>query len=588
MTPTRPRSRLPATGPQAHALAAVFDVGQALATTRDHELLLTNVIDAVRRTVGATAGGFMLYDPVSDELVLQKPAFGVHAREIVGAYRVAVAAGGNAARVFLSRDPYLTNDARRDPRMLQRFIELFDARCVITVPLVLGDRAVGVFHAINKPGGLFTADDLALLTLIAPLLASSLQSAQMFKALETERRQLARAMAVHAELMRAAADGQGIAVLAATLHRLLGRTVWVLDAAHRPLAAAGAAMPGARALSALGGELAEVTGTARLVMPLPRRRSQRLTAVAIRLKDETAGHILVGEAGESLDTVEVAAVEQAALVFALEILKERSAFEADRRVSGEALRELLTEGTTPAVARRLLRSMGASADGPWRVARLGTAAAGGFAPGSEAGIHRALLEGLRARQINAPLWPWRDGFIALLVSADAERLRAPGTLTRLQRGLAQSGLRDGEALFALGVGREEANPETLVWSLRTAEQALLAAARLGAAERVIFVEDLGVYRLLLGGNRQEDYQDFMTQTLGRLLAPAQARLLATLEALLASDFNQRATARALGLHENTVKYRLGRIIDLLGVDPARGERRLEIELALKIRHLRQP
>ena len=71
---------------------------------------------------------------------------------------------------------------------------------------------------------------------------------------------------------------------------------------------------------------------------LPRRRSQRLTAVAIRLKDETAGHILVGEAGESLDTVEVAAVEQAALVFALEILKERSAFEADRRVSGEALR----------------------------------------------------------------------------------------------------------------------------------------------------------------------------------------------------------------------------------------------------------
>ena len=34
-----------------------------------------------------------------------------------------------------------------------------------------------------------------------------------------------------------------------------------------------------------------------------------------------------------------------------------------------------------------------------------------------------------------------------------------------------------------------------------------------AAERVIFVEELGVYRLLLGGNRQDDYQDFMTQTI---------------------------------------------------------------------------
>jgi len=92
-----PGERKPALSPEGRALSAVFDVGQALATTGDHEQLLSNVIKAVQRTVGATAGGFMLFDPVTEELVLQKPAFGVHAEDIAEAYRVPLSAGDNAA-----------------------------------------------------------------------------------------------------------------------------------------------------------------------------------------------------------------------------------------------------------------------------------------------------------------------------------------------------------------------------------------------------------------------------------------------------------------------------------------------------------
>ena len=83
-----------------------------------------------------------------------------------------------------------------------------------------------------------------------------------------------------------------------------------------------------------------------------------------------------------------------------------------------------------------------------------------------------------------------------------------------------------------------------------------------------------------------DYQDFMVQTLGALLDPPHQRLLETLETLTRCEFSLRLTARQLGVHENTVKYRLRRITEMVGGDPARGEHRLEIELALKIRHLR--
>jgi len=578
--------RKPALSPEARALSAVFDVGQALATTGDHEQLLSNVIKAVQRTVGATAGGFMLFDPVTEELVLQKPAFGVHARDVVEAYRVQLSAGGNAARVFLSREPYLTNDARNDPRMLQRFIERFDARSTLTVPLVLGDQPLGVFHAINKQGGDFTADDAALLSLIAPLLASCLQSAQMYKAIETERRQLSRVMAVHRELTRAVADGQGIEGLCATLQRLLTRPVLVLDALRRPLAASGIPIPGPRAQSALGRALLEGRDVQRARLPMSHRGTLALAAVAIPINDETVGHILVVEEGAELDSIDIKAVEQAALVFALEILKERSAFEAERRVTGDLLGELFGSDLAPAAARRVLATLGVGEQGPWRVARIGFTAADEFAAVADPQMRRVLMETLRGRGIEAPVLPWRKGFIALLDAAASLQLQAPGMLARLRRVLTKATASTRDLQFAVGVGREESSPDRLGWSLETAEQALLAAQRLGTGEQVMFAEELGVYRLLLGGNRREDYQDFMVQTLGALLDPPHQRLLETLETLTRCEFSLRLTARQLGVHENTVKYRLRRITEMVGGDPARGEHRLEIELALKIRHLR--
>jgi len=573
-------------------LAAVVAVGSALATTSDHEQLLANVIDAVCRTLGAAAGGFMLYDPASDELVLQNPAFGVHAEGVVAEYRVRVSAGGgNAARVFLSREPYFTNDAARNPRMIQRFIRLFGARNTITVPLVLGERPVGVFHCINKRDGDFNAEDQALLSVLAPLLASCLQSAQNFKAIELERRKLERTMLVHTELTRSVMRGEGIGPLCVTLQRLLGRPVLVLDALRRPLASA--AWDGLKpaTLAAISAILPEGMGLRRLSLADGRRSPRELSCVSIRLEDEIAGYMLVGEQGTALDSIDVKALEQAALVFAVEILKERSAFEAERRRTGDLLAELMREDTRPARARALLDALGFAGAGPWRVVRVGALRAADAPDGGEHGAasaqwRRALTDTLRERGIDAPVLPWARGYITLLGDDAAERLREGLLLRQLERSLAHA-LRDTpRPRLAIGVGRPETTPAGLAASLRGAEHALRAAAGGAVGARVMFVDDLGVYRVLLGGNRVEDHAEFVEQVLGRLVAADRARrdgrLLATLRELIAQEFNLASTARALGVHVNTVKYRQQRIGELLQGDPSRGDRRLELALALKI------
>ena len=69
--------------------------------------------------------------------------------------------------------------------------------------------------------------------------------------------------------------------------------------------------------------------------------------------------------------------------------------------------------------------------------------------------------------------------------------------------------------------------------------------------------------------------------LGPLLAPAHADLLETLDAYLSAG-NAVSAAHRLGIHAQTMRYRLKRIRELTGRDPGRGWDRFLLELALRI------
>jgi GAF domain-containing protein len=147
---------------------ALMQVGRAMASAADYEQALATLIRTISELLDVETAGFLLYDPERSELVLQQPAFGIDDPERIAAYHVALRDGGNAVKVFLSGRPYLTNDAPNDSRLIRRFVDLFEARTSLTVPLIVEDQAIGVCHAINKRGGRFSDGDLELLSLIAP------------------------------------------------------------------------------------------------------------------------------------------------------------------------------------------------------------------------------------------------------------------------------------------------------------------------------------------------------------------------------------------------------------------------------------
>jgi DNA-binding PucR family transcriptional regulator len=77
-------------------------------------------------------------------------------------------------------------------------------------------------------------------------------------------------------------------------------------------------------------------------------------------------------------------------------------------------------------------------------------------------------------------------------------------------------------------------------------------------------------RLVLSATSNQEAQRYANETLGSLPTSEDGRavLLRTLAVFFQSSRSIRQCAKALGVHENTIRYRLGRIRELTGRDVA--------------------
>ncbi|RZU31306.1 PucR-like helix-turn-helix protein [Blastococcus saxobsidens] len=173
----------------------------------------------------------------------------------------------------------------------------------------------------------------------------------------------------------------------------------------------------------------------------------------------------------------------------------------------------------------------------------------------------------------------RFGGRGLLVAAKDGRL-----VSVISSGPAQGRDGDGHALaeaagpavarltrrprWRAGVGRSHPGPRGVLRSYREAVEALEVAERLDLPDRVVHARDMLVYRVLL--RDEAAISDLVGTVLGPL---SDARggpeaLVATVEAYFADGRNAASAARRLHLSVRAVTYRLQRVRELTGYDPA--------------------
>jgi purine catabolism regulator len=136
---------------------------------------------------------------------------------------------------------------------------------------------------------------------------------------------------------------------------------------------------------------------------------------------------------------------------------------------------------------------------------------------------------------------------------------------------------------SMGVGRVRGGPTGIRQSHQEAKQALATGRRLYGPGRLTRFDDLGVYRLIFAAQDLPELRAFHDETLGALAEYDRthgAELLRTLEAFFAARCGPKEAAAILGVHRNTVLYRLDRVRELTNLDLDDADVRLRLHLAL--------
>lgn len=306
--------------------------------------------------------------------------------------------------------------------------------------------------------------------------------------------------------------------------------------------------------------------------------------VPLRLHGTPAGYLVLGGAADVTD-LDRQVAERAARVLGIELAKQRAVTEAQLRLQGDFLDDLLSsnypsDDAMHARARwmghdlsRAHVLLAVSIEEPpertsgsqrLQAADLVRTEVLRIAPGALLREHQDRL---------AVALPRHAPFTSEEALELAERLRV--RLTGLLAG----------GQVTIGVGRLHPGISGLALAFREAEQALAIGRALLGGNRSVHFEHLGVQRLLFQLRDNPELASFYDDLLGKLQAHDERQgtgLVNTLEAFFECHGNHVRTAQRLHLHRNTLLYRLDRARAVLGVELDDAETRLALQVALKI------
>jgi len=454
---------------------------------------------------------------------------------------------------------------------------------------------------------LFTIDqDVPWSDLMEPLLE---------RIINAEHWRLKRSLDIHRRFTDLVLDGKGVNEICRTLAELLDSGVAVEDASFHLLAHAGSSTndPHRRETIARHGTpprvlydpqiqrvLRDVTESRRpmKVPAFPHLGMNRERIIApILAANQLLGVISILDHPPDNEELAFMAVEQAALVMSLALIKEREVAEVEGHVRGEYLDDLIqaTFGDEAAAQRRA-RHLGYPLPGRHVLLVVDVDDFRGFIRARQIGedaiqaikreFMRRVAGVIRASFTRALLSSRSDSVLALLpLGLDPQdhqtRVQAIGVQIR-------DAVADWRPGFTVSVGFSAPvdAPSGVGTAHREVRAVLDTLARFKRWGQVVAVPELGLTGLLAGVS-DERLVEFVNRHLGPLVDHDRARggnLIPTLKAYL-EEGEQQAAARRLRVHPNTLRYRLDRIREISSAELDDAETRLNLAVALRVQGL---
>lgn len=552
--------------------------------------MLQGVVDLATEATGCHACFIYLLEDRRLTIRAASPVFG----EAVGNVQFSVQEGLTGWVARHRRPEFIRDQAMKDPRM--KYVPLLEEerfQSMAAVPILSrAGETIGVIVLHTRAPHEFAEDTLKLLIHIASLVSGAIENAQLY---DRERRRVD-ALTGLSELAQQVAAASGAAELgavlvqgtAALLHadvsQLLrlesdGETVVLLASFPESLAAP--AMTSAAEVMLAGLDTRSRSSRRPPAQALwPGEALADLLVTPLAAGGERVGVLCVGAAAAGVFGEEDAELARAVAHLAAVAIKRAELIEGLTKANTiKDLFESLAAGATAFAAAKaaevrceltapylLLRAEPAGSrqqsSGEWRVA-------------AEA-LARGLAELAPRSAIEAGPGPVR----ALLAFGSGRRC-AIESLLRDARELGQS------TGAVIGVSELRDTPDDAAGAYREARDAATIAGALLRDGGAIAYSQVGAYRYLVQIAAGDAPRDRMRAAVDLLIGYDQRRrtaLLDTLERYLSERRSVIESARALYIHPNTLRQRLGRIEELTGLSLDEDDL-LSLELAIKLARL---
>lgn len=581
-------------------LAALFASARELAELADLDTLLSRLVDRARDLLDVDLAYLSQFDPASGELHVRATAGVVSERF----RRLQVPPGvGIAAKVAATRQPQWTDryDTADIPHAPHIDVATREEGLValLGVPMATGEEILGVLFAGNRSERTFAPEQIALLGAFADHAAVIVRGARLLDrsrrstaAAEAESaradahvRAMERASALHIELTESVLRGASIADVAGRLARWLGRRVRAVDERLRIVAdsadddeAGAGTVTGDRSAApstwdpAVRDGVWESQTTGRCVEVVGHADGVDVVVAAVA-SEVLLGALLIGPGSDGApEALERRTIERAAQATALLTLNQRAVAEAEERVRGDLVADLVAEGgvDAPVMARRA-RGRGIELDD------LGMVVVIAVAEEQRRAALRATTEALGGSGLAGLV---DDRVVALAPHHDADDL-----VTHLH---ARVTARTGGPAICVVAAPIDTLDEIAAGHLRASRCADLLTA-LGVTDVATATTPYEVYAALFGTDR-ERIDSVIDSAIGPVLAWDAARgtdLAETLRCYSESQGSAAAAASMLHVHPNTVLQRLERVTALLGAGWRTPDELFRITVAVRMHDLRR-
>nr|WP_170949071.1 helix-turn-helix domain-containing protein [Rhodococcus sp. 06-621-2] len=527
------------------AYEALFEIGaQIQAREYNLDAVLTLIVEKVAELLGTDLAWLALVEEGSTTLRTQAST-GAHSPEFK---KMTVEVGAGIGGVALEQQKsiivsdYVTF-IQDTPTNVRLAVEVEGLASLICAPMLRDARMIGALYVGNRVPTVFGSREATLVTALARQASIAIENSRLLRQLDLKNRMLEETQVIHRQLTDASLHRIGVDGLGKLLAELLGRSLTIVQETVPPFRR-----------TFLRGEEESLHDTA--------------AEAAIAAGADQLGWVLVHGADE-LSELQQRALEHGVTVLALELMKEQTTFEVEWRLGGELLEQIL-DRSSPVDQRLTARAarFGLDLARPHRIVALESHE-------SDFDVHEV------RRAAASAFLPHRTPPLLTKVSAGRVVLVLPEPLEERVDDVVRA-VASAVGSCSLGVSRRTTDP-------RRGVREAVACARFGALSGgrrpVIRADDLGAMRFLFALDDPTPLHDYVEEQLGALRSHEEAHggaLFETLRAFLEADGHHPSIAEACLIHKSTVKYRIGRLNEVLNRPLSEPEVRFELRLAVAL------